>query len=688
MSYLIYLKNSYMYKLKRHVILFVILTCAMILPLTFSIYRDSIIFGQQSYVQYETKGQDYHVLNANSEYIDYFRNIPGLSSYYDDNTIYISIMSEEDGNNPVLKAEFDQALFRVINEINDEQLLLRDMSRFGNDESNYMFSNQLLFVNMFIIIISLIIIQSAYKNHLKKFIPDIGVLISCGADNKQIGKIFLIDFIITYTTSALTAIITSSVLMYLLFHNFLNVKDVGNLSWIIFKINPYSIAIHIILIGLAFFFMVMQCLNQYLKQTSIKMLSTDDSGTKLRDKRKTLKIRNSSLETLANLLSQRTKSKITACLIITIPITIIVIFIFNYLVINIESISKSPDYEITIYKEVIMPNEAGITGDDIAFVENIKGVNIVKKEFNIPTTKYLVKDNRAKGNSFVELGNDRYIQTKIQPYSNPEKGVYSKDFNSSKYNVAISKNHEYIKYKVGDKISLYLNELGLSNAHVEHESHDHGTVELSMTKLTELTVVQLLDDEWTDRMFSIYFTDEMYQELTRDEPLAKLNLKLDNPNESKAIESVLNDKFAGIEYRIRNNHDMFEKNKESSLGIYIMTLFIIGIMFAFILVILYVRLTDYVESQHENIRTFHILGASETDLYESYMRLPINVSMISIIASFVVGLGLCILFFMNSGYHLIMNLTTFSVHMIIALLILIAFNVPVHITLKSKLKQL
>lgn len=697
MSYLIYLKRSYMHRLKRHIVLYVILTCVMILPLIFSIFRDSMIFGQQSFVQQQTRGQVYQALNAKPGYLKYFQNIPGLSSYYEENTIFINIVSEEDANNPVRKKEFDQILFNIINEIKDERLLLMDMSQFGNDESNNMFTNQLLIVNTIIIIISLVIIQSAYKNHINKFIPDIGVLVSCGADNKQIRNIFLIDLFITFIISAFTAVAISSALMYLLFRKFLHVKDVGNLSWMIFKIDPYSLTVHLIIFGIALLLLVILSLGQKLKQTSIKMLGINESGEKLKHKNKPFKIRKNSVESLTKILFQRTKSQVIGCLMITVPITISVIFIFNYLIINIESISTLPEYEITIHKDLIMPNEIGISNDDIAFVEKIEGIKNVKEEFNIPTTKYLIKDQRMNGNSMVVFGDERYAQTTIQPYSNIENELKSKDFNSSKYNVAINQNHKYLKYKVGDKLSLYLNEIDLSNAYVEHgedelnntEPHDHSTGELSsMLKPIELTVVQLLDNKWTDRMFSIYFTDEMYLDLTQGASVEKLNVKLDNPNKSKLIESVLKSKFPGTEYTIRNNQEIFEKNKESSMGIYIMALIIFGIMFAFILIILYVKLTDYVESQHENIRIFLILGASESDLYEAYMRLPIDVSMISVIVSYVIGLGLCILFFMNTGYYLVNNLTTICVHLIIAMLILAAFNVPVHFTLKDKLKQL
>ncbi len=683
MSYLIYLKRSYMKRLKNHILLYIILTCAMILPLILSIYRDSIIHGDKSYIQEETRGYDYKVINAKEEYIEYFENIPGLSSYYEDDTIYIKIELEGDRNDILWELENSRFLSSIISEIQDEQLLLTSMLELGSEESKKQFSAQLIFVNMFIIIISLIIIQSAYKSYLKKFIADIGVLVSCGAHNKQIGKIFLIDSLIIYMASALSAIITSSVLMYLLFHNFLQVKDIANLSWIIFNINPYNVAVQLFIFAIAFFLMVLLSLKGYLKQSSIKMLHTDDSGIKLKNKKKTLKSGKSSVETLAKLLSQRTKSKVSSCLIITIPITIAVIFIFNYLIINIEYIRESPNYEITINKELYSPNDVGISTDDIAFVENVHGVRFVKEEFNISPSKYLIKDKRVKGNSNIELAGEPYADTKIQPYSNLENQLKIKAFNSNKYNIAISKNHEYIKYKVGDKISLYLNEMDLFNASVEQVMEG-----IPIRKLGELTVAEILDIEWTDRMFQIYVTDELYKELTKGESISRLNLRLDKAYDSKEIESILNDRFVSDEYSVWNNHDMFEKGKETSLGIYIMSLFIFGIMFAFILVILYVRLTDYVESQYKNIRIFHNLGGRESDLYKAYMRLPFNISMISIIISYVIGLGLSVLFFMNSGFHLIMNLTTVSGHIIIGILIFIAFNAPVHITMKNKLKKL
>lgn len=696
MSYLIYLKRSFKLRLKRHMILYVILTCAIILPLIISIFRDSIIFGNKLSVLQQTQGHTYHVQNAKPEYLEYFESIPGLSSSYKDNTIFIDIESEEATDNSVRNDGFSKTLNAVIEKLHDENLLLIDMPQMGSDESYDMFPNQLLLVNAFIMIISFIVVQSAYKNHLNKFTPDIGVLVSCGAENKQIRTIFLFEFFAILMISVISAVSISSVLMYLLFHYFLQVKDVGNLSWLIFRIDPMNLVLHILVFSVVLLLVFLLCLNQKLKKSSIIMLRSNESGEKLKHYSKTMVIEKNAVESLGRLLSYRTKSHFIGCLVISIPVTFAVIFIFNYLIVNIENATNKPAYEITIHKDAIKMNTAGISKDDIAFVKEIEGIKNVKEEFDVPVSKYLIKDNRMEGYSEVVYGNDRYAMTFINPYADIEDAMKSKDFNHNKYNVAINKNHKYLEYKVGDKIYLYLNEIGFTEDSIvpgendlsdSSSQHDDIAGGLPFTsKPIELTVVQLLDDEWTDRMFPIYFTDELYSELTSEEVIYTLQLKLDSTGERKEIISTLKNKFTG-EYTIRDNYEMFAKNKETSIGIYILALFIFSIMFAFILVILYAKLTDYVEAQTNNIRIFHILGASKSDIYYSYMRLSVHISMLSIIASFILGLGFCILFFQNTGYHLILNITTILVHLMIAMLIIAAFNVPVHLTLKKKMEQ-
>lgn len=98
MKYLLYLWRSILRRPRRHLTLYSILTCAFLLPLVISIYRDSSAYGQEQFLLDWSKGATFHIANATQEDVQYFENIPGLSQpTYEDGTIYLRILSEENG---------------------------------------------------------------------------------------------------------------------------------------------------------------------------------------------------------------------------------------------------------------------------------------------------------------------------------------------------------------------------------------------------------------------------------------------------------------------------------------------------------------------------------------------------------------------------------------------------------------
>ena len=64
MKYLLYLWRSIIRRPKRHLTLYSILTCAFLLPLVISIYRDSSAYGQEQFLLDWTKGATFHITNA------------------------------------------------------------------------------------------------------------------------------------------------------------------------------------------------------------------------------------------------------------------------------------------------------------------------------------------------------------------------------------------------------------------------------------------------------------------------------------------------------------------------------------------------------------------------------------------------------------------------------------------------
>lgn len=91
MTYLLYMKRSFTRSPHRHAVLFAVLTCAFLLPLLISIYRDSNAWGTRQYLLARSAGETYHIGNAAEADVPYFEGIRGLSTpvYRDGTSICI-----------------------------------------------------------------------------------------------------------------------------------------------------------------------------------------------------------------------------------------------------------------------------------------------------------------------------------------------------------------------------------------------------------------------------------------------------------------------------------------------------------------------------------------------------------------------------------------------------------------------
>jgi ABC-type antimicrobial peptide transport system permease subunit len=656
----------------------------MILPLIIAVYRDSVIWGNQSYLNDQTKGgHSVKIVNARPEYTSCFDNIDGLTYYYEDGSIYIKMGNFQN------RMLLNSILF---DEIKDEKLVIQDISHLGTDDSFDRLPYQLLAVNGIFMIVSLFIIQSAYKNHINKFIPDIGTLLSYGAKNRQIKTIFLIEFVIIYFFSAISAVGITSIVMYALFQLFLQVQNVDNLSWLMFNVNPITILAHVLVFFAALIASPSIILWRKMKQPAITLIGSIASGDKIKHYRRKIYIpktneRKNAVDILAKILSRRTKKHFIGCLMISIPITIVAVFVLNLLFVVIGAMNLEPEYALRVEKESWA---GGFSNEELAFISDTQGVARVKKWADIPIGRYIIKNPHMEGPNLITHENESYAQTRIFSYrDNVPDDVKLMGFDSHKSNIAINKNHNYLRYKVGDRILLY--PYGVET--VSYIELADGTYEEynSLTEMgepIELVVTQLLDFAWTDRMFQIFFTDELFDELSGNEPVYMVDIEINDPKKHTDLKSIFEGKFIGYEYKVVDNQGVFLKLKDMSTGLYVMSLFIACIMFALILIILYVKLAGYIETQERNIRIFHMIGASTSDIYDSYLRFSLNISIISIVISFMSGLVLLIVFFSNTGYYPAMNAVTVSTHLIIAMLILTAYNLPIHTTLKKKLKEI
>lgn len=107
MKYLLYLWRSIVRRPQRHFTLYSILTCAFLLLLVISIYRDSSAYGQEQFLLDWSRGATFHIASATEEDVHYFKDIPGLSQpSYADGKIYLYILSDDEWKNDGYVAQY------------------------------------------------------------------------------------------------------------------------------------------------------------------------------------------------------------------------------------------------------------------------------------------------------------------------------------------------------------------------------------------------------------------------------------------------------------------------------------------------------------------------------------------------------------------------------------------------------
>lgn len=393
MKYLLYLWRSFAGSPRRHLTLSIILTCAFLLPLAISIYRDSSAYGDRQSLIHSSKGASFHIGNASEEYVPFFQDIPGLSQpSCEDGTICLTILSEEEWKAEKKSGYYAQKLFEQMDRIGDEKLTLRGWSfeqahGISTDPFDAYSQNVLFAFNLFLILLSVFVIQSAYKTHLKRFAPDMGILISCGAGKSQIRGIFIVEFILIFSLASLSALLISVGILKLLFRFFLTVQVEG-LAWLLFHVDPWNTLLHFLI----YFTFSAATLGITLWQTSRKstwtLLHQDPAVSEkkqiLKQCKKEISARSSPVASLSNIWRRRTNGCFLNCLSVFIPIMAVFLFLFNYLIHDIEYVSAPPEYEL-LFDKLAFPPYNGFSEEEIALVKEMEGIRLVVPESTVRT---------------------------------------------------------------------------------------------------------------------------------------------------------------------------------------------------------------------------------------------------------------------------------------------------------------
>lgn len=570
MKYLLYLWRSIVRRPQRHFTLYSILTCAFLLPLVISIYRDSSAYGQEQFLLDWTRGATFHIASATEEDVHYFKDIPGLSQpSYAEGIIYLYILSDDEWKNDSYVAQYSGEILERMSLADNKELAVAAFDYYNahgiSTDPADIFGQRVLFAfNFFIILVSVFVAQSAYKSHLRRFSPEVGTLISCGANQCQIRLIFIVEFLIVFFLASLSAILISIGVMKLLFF-LMEIKDVSGLAWVIFHINPVNTVLHLLIYFASSVFVLGAALWRYGRKSTWTLLHNETLTPKT-VRRKQMDITPPPAAALSRFWRSRTNGSLYNCLLITIPVMTIFLFLFNYLMLDIEFITAAPEYELQIIKDVHQFEE--ISEEDIEYVEGIEGVKQVQQHL-----EYVMDEYWASGPAGSEVVNRLYI-------------------------------------------------------------------------------------------------------------------KLDDPNMHSQIRDILQERFSGAGYRINDHQEPVDYMQKISRGIYLLMAYLFSILFLFILIILCIKICDYIEGCRDTMRSLYVIGACRRDLYYSYMRQIFPMAMTAAIIPVAVSGILLALVATSVNVTMVINGIMIAVYIAVAALICSAYLYPAHRTLKKILRKL
>ena len=374
MSYLLYMKRSFTRSPRRHAVLFAVLTCAFLLPLLICIYRDSNAWGTRQYLLARSVGETYHIVNATEADVPYFEGIRGLSApVYRDGTIYLHILSDEEWRNSESVTVFENEIRKRMEASGNEALLPTAFSYeyahgISTDPSHLSGQQSLLLVNMLVILLSVSVVRSAYRSHLKRFTSDIGTLRACGASRRQISALFAAELAAVFLLAAACAVVLSVVSLKALFTAFLEIRH-DSLAWLIFHVEPMNILLHLAVFFVTLGLSLGMTLRRYSREPARALLNDAENAPKVKRGRKPIRRRFTPAATLCGLWRSRTNRSLRSCLAVSVPVMAVFLLLFNILTVALQVTGAEEEWGLKVSRS--SHDGEVFSAEDMAYVSSL-----------------------------------------------------------------------------------------------------------------------------------------------------------------------------------------------------------------------------------------------------------------------------------------------------------------------------
>lgn len=556
-----YLRRSFKRRPLQHLSLLWVLMCAFMLPLVVSVYRDSMIYGYHLQKLDFSKGQAIHISGAQPEDVALLRGIDGLTEpYYEDRLIYLNFASEEAWNR----------YSEIGDQVELSNLIKSRLSQNGRDTSGvdvYFYSYQdvkgiatdllelsslkkMQILSLALLLFSGLIVQSAYRNHIAAFAPELRELAALGATKGQMIRMFLLELGILFPLAAAGAVGISYGVMRILYKQYLEQTLNTSIVARVFHMDPKNTAVQI-----GFYLLV--CLGAL--------------GFSLLKKpgRKQVKAFKNSSSSLARLWTKRTRPPFVQCLLILVPLITAFVVLFNrYLGSYASYLQEAQSVKISIFAI------SGMKQEELDFVSSLSGIRRVEpiREFD----------------NFYHLdepgGNGLY--GRLYRYQDYAPGAPDLEKDQFVANIPA-------EFESTEPFKIY------------STSNYKGQIALTLVK-------RLTPESSIPGPVDIYISGALMDELEADAPIKRLNI-FTTIDYASSLEDTLRSSLPAT-YLFDNSGSEDVAGAELQVGHLWLLSWIFCILMIAAVQIIWVQLSSYVRECTPMLRTVYLVGASQRQL--------------------------------------------------------------------------
>lgn len=167
----------------------------------------------------------------------------------------------------------------------------------------------------------------------------------------------------------------------------------------------------------------------------------------------------------------------------------------------------------------------------------------------------------------------------------------------------------------------------------------------------------------------------------------RIRIKLVDPGLHRQTEEELRRRFSGSAFEISNLQESVEYSYNVSKGIYLMCLFLLCALSLFMLIILYMKLYEYVDDCQGTIRTLSTIGASKETIHASFIRQAAGAALVAVIVPMILSIVLVCMVASSIEQKFMADIPLVAAYAAAGILITGGYVLPVHNRLKKIMKH-